>query len=225
MMVLSWLGIQPKIGEQAEDVGAREGTAIMAEGLIHTPLALKAGEMLALEGSNNHAKHYFCDGLLGFVKVKGATVAPENLNSTAAVFGRSPLLYGDTIQESLLYRTQGVRKQELYDLIGRLFGPSLRARTTPLNPLFGNDGEPVATQSLTAREHLEVAQINVILQKAPLVIIDLSSELMREALEEGFRPAAELLARTLIVILPPNRSAAWAELVLGRPADGCLQFE
>jgi hypothetical protein len=217
---------------------ATEGAAIEAlSELISAPLALDAGEVLALEGPNNHAKHFFCDWLLGFVKVDGGRVriqagkrhadSPEDRNAMASVLGRSPLLYGDTIQESLLYRTRGVRKQDLYSLVERLFGPSLRGKTSPENPLFDGNGKPIAPQTLTAREHLEVAQINVILQQTPLVILDLSSELMREALVEGFRPAPELTrsGRTLIVIVPQGKNTAWAESVLGRKFDRTLQFE
>ena len=76
-------------------------------------------------------------------------------------------------------------------------------------------------------EHLEIAQINILLQKTPIVILDLSSELMREALEDGFRPAKELLesGKTILTILPPNKDVAWAESLLGRGFSSSVQFD
>ena len=243
-MVLTWLGLQPKQTELARDAERSasylrtEGAQISAADATGlTPVTIAAGHRLALVGSDTYRKHYFCDWILGFVNVAGSTVKVTVGDTTtseasartkiASLLGRSPLLYGETIQESLLYRTNNVRKQELYEMIEHFYGPSLRARTSPQNPLFDENGKPIPTQILTAREHIEIAQINVILQKTPLVILDLSSELMNEALNQGFRPSRELIqsGKTIIAILPPQKDLAWAEEILGTKLTSSLQFD
>ena len=191
---------------------------------------------MALVGPDTYRKHYFCDWVLGFAETTGAEVrieaggqileSPADRSRAAAMLGRSPLLYGETIQESLLYRTQGVRKQDLYALVERLYGPGLRARTSPETPLLDRGGRPVPTQTLTAREHLEIAQINALLQRTPLLVLDLSSELMAEAMAEGFRPCPELVlgAKTVLAILPPNADLFWGEAALGGSFSSALTF-
>lgn len=241
--VLAWLGIQPKQTEHEKEAERTASylrssgvqiSAADAAGL--TPLTIGAGNRLALVGSDTYRKHYFCDWILGFVNVAGSTVKIKvgetvigdagHRTKIASLLGRSPLLYGETIQESLLYRTNNVRKQELYEMIERFYGPSLRARTSPQNPLLDVNGKPIPTQILTAREHIEIAQINLILQKTPLMILDLSSELMNEALNQGFRPSRELIqsGKTIIVILPPQKDLVWAEEILGTKMTSSLEF-
>lgn len=200
-------------------------------------VVVDSGGRLALLGKDLYQKHFFCDWLLGFLEVPGGKVelevGGERLDSIkarpaiAAVLGRSPLLYGETIQESLLYRTQGVKKDDLYALVERFYGPGLRARTSPQNPLVDPNGNPVPTQLLGAREHLEVAQINVLLQKTPVVVLDLSSELMAQAISEGFRPARELFesGKTVIAILPPDADTAWVEKLTGLAFGSSIRFE
>jgi hypothetical protein len=232
MTMRSWLGIEPK-QERIEAPFEIEGLGAPGLPAVRIP----ARSMLALTGSDTFSKHFFCDWLMGFVEVPGSRVAIRHGSALisaapdrtrlAAVLGRSPLLYGETIQESLLYRTREVPKKELYALIEQLYGPSLRHRTDPKNPLLDPNGKPIPTQILTAREHLEIAQINIILQRTPIVVLDLSSELMAEALAEGFRPAPLLLdgTKTIIAILPPGKDAGWAEHVLGdRPFTRSLMF-
>lgn len=243
-MVLAWLGLQPKQAEAAKEESRADaylstgGAEIVAiDAASPQPIKIPAGSRIALQGGDTYRKHFFCDWLLGFVNVPGSlvriTVGKKSIEdagertAVASVLGRSPLLYGETIQETLLYRTQNVRKQELYEMIERFYGPSLRARTNPQNPLVDTNNKPVPTQILTAREHIEVAQINLILQKTPVVILDLSSELMNEALNQGFRPARELIAsgKTIIAILPPDKDVAWAESILNARITNTLNFE
>src|SRR5262249_35192019 len=93
-------------------------------------------------------------------------------------------------------------------------------------PLTDANGQPVATRALTAREHLEISQINVLLQNCPLVVLDLSSELMTEALSEGYRPSPALVesGMTIIALLPPGKDVAWAEQLLGARFTQSLSF-
>lgn len=243
-MVLAWLGLQPKQAEAAKEESRSDSylttggaEIVAADAVSPQEIQIPAGSRLALQGGDTYRKHFFCDWLLGFVTIPGSRVKitvgkktiedPTERTLVASVLGRSPLLYGETIQETLLYRTQNVRKQELYEMIEKFYGPSLRARTNPQNPLVDQNNKPVPTQILTAREHIEVAQINLILQKTPVVILDLSSELMNEALNQGFRPARELVmsGKTIITILPPDREAAWAESILNARITKTLKFE
>jgi ABC-type uncharacterized transport system YnjBCD ATPase subunit len=251
MNVRAWLGFQPKqnavtpltqmargSSRRVSDYLVTGGAEILAKPSESSPaLTIESGDILALTGGDTYGKHYFCDWLLGFVDVPETlitikfngreTTLAKDRTQMASLLGRSPLLYGETIQESLLYRTHDVKKHELYSLIERLYGPSLRARTSAQNPLFDQNGKPVPTQILTAREHLEVAQINLLLQKNPIVILDLSSELMREALDEGFRPARELFesGKTIIVILPTTKDLTWAEELLGQEVSASMTFD
>lgn len=197
-------------------------------------LHVQAGSRVAILGDDLFKKHCFCDWVLGFHEPNGSNVRMEYNGSSiedpaerlrlASLLGRSPLLVGETIQESMLYRTKNIGKAELFDAIKRFYGPGLRDRTDPRNPLLGRDGKPISTQHLTVREHLEVAQINVMLQKSPLVIIDLSSRLMEEALAQGFRPCLEFetSGKTLFFILPPERDIGWANTVTGLTISASL---
>lgn len=247
--VLQWLVRQPK-NQRAPDAEplpqkARPTPYLITGGAEITAtdksdagkvFSIPAGSRVALVGDDTYRKHYFCDWLLGYVDNPDSPVTfkvgaqlhqtPASRTQVASVLGRSPLLYGETIQEALLYRTNNVRKQDLYHLIERFYGPSLRARTSPQNPLFDLNGKPVPTQVLTACEHLEIAQINILLQKTPLVVIDLSSELMNEALSQGFRPAATLFSsgKTIIAILPPGRDFAWAEAIMRHKFTAEVRF-
>lgn len=244
VMVLAWLGLQPKTNEASKEKTASESYLFTSGAEIRaadagglTPLQIASGARLALVGGDTYRKHYFCDWILGFVNVPGSSVKirlgektiddAQERTRVAALLGRSPLLYGETIQESLLYRTQNVRKQDLYEMIEKFYGPSLRARTNPQNPLLDVNNKPVPTQILTAREHIEIAQINIMLQKTPIVILDLSSELMNEAINQGFRPARELVngGKTIITILPPDKDAAWAEAILNSRLTTSLNFD
>ncbi|MEW6056528.1 MAG: hypothetical protein AB1540_07920 [Bdellovibrionota bacterium] len=233
MTVLSWLGIQPKI-EKPENQRAclttyltTGGAEIWAqESPSHEPIHIRSGEKIALVGTDNYRKHFFCDWILGFVELPQSRVEIQtrvrSLQKTAArttsavILGRSPLLYGDTIQESLLYRTSHVRKEVLYELVERLYGPSLKKRTDPKNRLLDLNAKPIPTQLLTAREHIEISQINALLQKTPILVFDLSSTLMLEAFAQGYTPCPELSksGKTWIVILPPDQTVEWAESLL-----------
>jgi hypothetical protein len=254
-MALTWLGLVPKKSIELEKpangallngadasqkpaiyliTGGAEITATLPGGgpMVH----VEPGAKLALCGPGTPQKHYFCDWLLGFLEIPNSTITVgvgDRVLSTAAqrlsqsaLIGRSPMLFGATLQDALLYRTSGVRKPELLYFVERLFGPSLKRRANPANPFVDADGAPISTHSLTSREHLEVAQINLILMKTPLVVFDLSSDLMREAMEQGFRPSEELLdsGKTVLFILPPGKDVSWAQAVIGRPLTGSVQF-
>ena len=244
MVALNWLGFRPKTSSIETDAPAGSpylitgGAEILATDATRAePLQLESGSRLALLGTDTFRKHYFCDWLLGYVDVPGSSVTicvgsqtVENLGDRtrlAGLLGRSPFLYGDTIQESLLYRTQNVRKQDLFHLVERFYGAGLRSRTSPENPFCDSKGKPVPTQVLNAREHLEIAQINILLQKTPIVVLDLSSDLMTQALELGYRPCAELFesGKTLIAILPPGKDLAWATEITGQRFSSQMQFE
>lgn len=235
-MVFNWRKALPKRNfkdQSACNAQAKEttspylvtpGAELNAQGAALWPsVHIAPGAHIALIGDDTYCKHYFCDWLLGFVEIANSrvsmriddTVVTEARHRTnaAALLGRSPLIFAETVQEALLYRTRDVRKQDLYELIDRFFGPGLRARVNPQNPLFDLAGNPVPTQALTAREHLELTQINVLLQRTPLVLLDFSTKLMLEAIHEGFRPAPALFAsgKTVLAILPPGKDLAWVE--------------
>ena len=237
MTVLTWLGIDPRAYSQNEQTAGETGLAqwLATPGASikapHSPLdgpvAIEAGARLWLTGSNASQKHYFCDWLMGFVGQGPSSVTlkfneksietPSKRAECFSVLGRSPLLYGTTLRDALLYRTQNVRKNMMLELAAKCFGPSLKARAHADNPLADASGVPLTTESLTAREHLEVAQVNVLLQRTPVIVVDLSSELVNEALEEGFQFAPELTqsAKTILVILPPKLSREAAVRLLG----------
>ena len=240
-MILTWLGLAPKFRSEPVDnskvcldgylktAGAKI-TADSGGNAMLSTLHIDAGKTIALLGSSTFHKHYLCDWLLGFVEAKNTKVSLELSNGKnttravephdraqhASVLGRSPILCGETIQEALTFRTHHVRKSELKEMVEHFFGPTLRAKTNPEARFFDRDGAPVSTHSLTAREHLEIAQINVLLQKTPVIILDLSSELMAEAMAQGFVPAPELFTsgKTVLTIVPPSRDLKWAETVL-----------
>lgn len=248
VMALSWLGLAPKknqkpVPPQGEHTAPPTpylitgGAEVTAQPDINSPvIQMEAGSRIALEGMGTLQKHYFCDWILGFLDLPKAKIqislAERALLTNveraqhSALIGRSPMLFGSTIQDALLYRTQNVRKAELLYFVDKLFGPSLKEKSSPLNPFVDHEGNPISTSQLTSREHLEVAQINLILMKTPLVVFDLSSDLVREALEQGFRPSNELLdsGKTILFILPVEKNAAWAEEILGRKLTGTLQF-
>ncbi|MBI3541823.1 MAG: hypothetical protein HY075_00925 [Deltaproteobacteria bacterium] len=240
MMMLKWLKAPQKraVLEAVADSDTPASSYLITGGadIEAEGVKLEAGARVALVGEDAYRKHYFCDWLLGFVDVAGRAVrmrvgdceleTGRERAQAAAVLGRSPLLYGETIQEALLYRTHEVRKHDLFHLVERFYGPSLRSRTSPLNPLLDAQSKPLPTQILTAREHLEIAQINVLLQKTPVVILDLSSELMAEAISEGFRPAQPLFesGKTILAILPPGKDLAWAEQVTGTRFSAEIDF-
>ncbi|MBI2606074.1 MAG: hypothetical protein HYW49_08345 [Deltaproteobacteria bacterium] len=199
------------------------------------PIHIESGSCLAITGEDAFRKNFLCDWLLGFKDLEGASIefrlgseafeAPERRKQYSAILGRSPLMYGETIQEAILYRTQAVRKDALYYFMERLYGLSLKARTNPQNPLLDKNNKPIPTQILSAREHLEIAQINVMLQKTALVVLDFSSPFMRKAFAEGFRPARELFesGKTILVILPETETIQWAEDVMGLRFTGTLK--
>lgn len=248
-MILTWLGLAPKLQtlKQEEANGCARAylytpgariTATSNGNQILPTVQLEAGKSLALLGTSTFHKHYLCDWLLGFVEASGTNVVLEIVNEKkltrsilpnermqhASVLGRSPILCGETIQEALTYRTHHVRKHDLKAMVEHFFGPTLRAKTNPEARFFSRDGIPVSTHSLTAREHLEIAQINVLLQKTEVVILDLSSELMAEAMAQGFVPAPELFlsGKTILTIIPPNRDLKWAEALLKHKFDQAL---
>jgi hypothetical protein len=88
------------------------------------------------------------------------------------------------------------------------------------------NNKPVPTQILTAREHIEIAQINILLQKTPLVVVDLSSPLMTHALAEGFVPCDELIrsGKTVIFIVPPGRTEEWFASKAGHKPTRVFEF-
>lgn len=241
MLTRSWLMDQPQksnepIRKTLEQFLLSPGATVKAAGPgQNEPFLIQAGSHLALTGPNSYQKHFFCDWIFGFIDLPDTHVMidvdgtqvdiPRERTQMVSLLGRSPLLYGETVQESLNYRTQNVRKGDLLYLVEKLYGPTLKKRVDPNNPLFDKNGKPIPTHMLTAREHLEIAQINLLLQKTPIAILDFSSELMQAALEEGFVVADELLKsrRTVISVLPEN-TALSATLLTELPITTTLFF-
>lgn len=166
-----------------------------------------------------------CDLLLGFKTIENEPIEftigettisnPKNFKNHAAILGRSPLLYGETIQDAILYRTQNVKKAELYYFIERLYGKTLKAKTNPQNPILDPNNKILPLQILTEKEHVEVAEINAMLAKSSLVVFDLSSNFMNKALDQGYRPSQELLqsGKTILVLMPEKDSLKNSEKV------------
>lgn len=136
-------------------------------------------------------------------------------------------MVGDTIQEAVLWRTNGVRKEALYRFVERMYGTTLRARTNPANPLVDKNLKPIPVFLLNSREHLELAEINLMLAKLPLVTLDFSSPFMHKALAEGFRPARELAesGKTLLVILPSGNQSDLSREELRTKTEQMLGFK
>ncbi|MBI2606073.1 MAG: hypothetical protein HYW49_08340 [Deltaproteobacteria bacterium] len=177
------------------------------------PIHIESGARMAIVGDASR-KSAFCEWLAGYTQPPGGRIefwlGAAALGSAplrkrhSAILGRAPATYGETIQDAVLFRASNVAKKALYGFIERFYSPSLKARMSPRNPLLDREGRHVPLRSLTAREQLEVAQINVMLQRTALVVFDLSSAFFRKALAEGFRPARVLLesGKTILAILP-----------------------
>ena len=175
---------------------------------------IEAGSVVAIEGTDTFKKSFFVDWLMGFQEIGNSSVefklgetcirSHEQRKSISMIIGRSAFTYGETVSEAVLYRTNGVRKEALYYFIERLYGSTLKARTNPANPLVDKNSKPIPTYILNSRELLEIAQINLMLQKPALVTLDFSSSFMHKALSEGFKPAPEIFesGKTVLVILP-----------------------
>ncbi len=194
---------------------------------------IEAGSVVAIEGTDSFKKNFFVDWLMGFQAVgdvefklgEAHITNPEQRKALSTVLGRSAFTYGETVAEALLYRTQGVRKEALYYFIERLYGSTLRARTNPANPLVDKNNKPIPTYILNSRELLEIAQINLMLQKPALVTLDFSSPFMHKALGEGFRPAREIFesGKTVLVILPSSELRARTEEIMGCKFTATIQ--
>lgn len=207
---------------------------------LSPPLSLDAGARLALIGHDTYRKHWFCDWILGFAQIPGSSVSfqvgekiltqHQERMEVATVLGRSNLLpshSAETLQESLLFRTSNVRKQDLHYFVERFYGPNLRKRTSPQNPFADSNDRPILTQSLSAREKIEVAEINLLLQKPSLLILDFSSALMQMALSEGYKPREELFTsgKTVIAIAPTGRDLNWLESLTGALFSSSLNLD
>ncbi len=202
-----------------EDVSRKipvvSGAEILARTAAHSePIHIESGARMAIAGDESR-KRAFCQWLAGHAQFPGGRNIEFWLGTAAlgsaplrkrhsAILGRAPATYGETIQDAILFRASNVAKKALYGFIARFYSPSLKARMSPRNPLLDREGRHVPMRALSAREQLEVAQINVMLQRTALVIFDLSSAFFRKAVAEGFRPARVLLesGKTILTILP-----------------------
>jgi len=196
---------------------------------LSRPLNIHAGELIALEGYDLSSKHVLCDWLLGVGESahyplnvslgEKEIVSPRERAQLGAVFGRSPVSCGNTLQEKLLYRTHDIRKQELYFAIEKLMGDSLRARCHPLNPLLDRSGQPLIATGFSAREQIEISQINLVLQRLPFLVVDFAAPLLRRAINAGFKLSPELShsGKTIVLILgeegsEKEKAEHWLEL-------------
>ncbi len=249
MNALNWL--KPSANENQPDENESISSFLITGGAeiwartsaTSVPIHIEGGSCLAITGEDAFRKNFLCDWILGFKDLPGASTefrlgceafeTSEKRKRYSAILGRSPLMYGETIQEAILYRTRAVRKDALFYFMERLYGLSLKARTNPQNPLLDKNNKPIPTQILSAKEHLEIAQINAMLQKTALVVFDLSSPFMHKAFAEGFRPARELFesGKTILAILPSTvefeksetEIIQWAEDVMGFRFTGTLR--
>ncbi len=107
--------------------------------------------------------------------------------------------FGKTLHEIILFQTEQNCKDELFRLVDELYGPELRNLTDPKQPLFSkNKSEPLQMdsllQTLTARSLLEISQINLLLRKPKVIVINESSGLLKKAALQGFKISPELMS-------------------------------
>lgn len=212
---LQWRENTPQIKEshQTDELGAflfSGGTTIESKNLN---LFIETGSRALIHSGNPANLELFCDHLLGFKTVDNSnditfTVGEETYTkiedrkNKAAILGRSPFMVGETIQEALYYRAYNVKKMVLYYFLEKIYGPTLKAKTSPQNPLLDKNNKPIPTQTLTEKELLEISEINVMLSKLPLIVLDLTSVFMKRAMAQGYKPSKELLnsGKTILVL-------------------------
>lgn len=197
------------------------------------PFEIEPGACVALTGTQIIKKRFFCDWIMGirdwpdhsvlFETSQGLYFEAGERRKISGILGTNPIVHSKTLHESILFGTTGVEKNQLYTLIDQLFGPTLRAKTNPKNPLFDSQGKPILTCNLSPVELLEIAQINLILQKVSVVILDMNSPSIQEALNLGFRFAPPLFesGKTILVLTEQQNSF---ENCLGRPFTTSIQF-
>lgn len=185
---------------------------------------IESGSHVVIRGTEVFQKNYLIDWFLGYQEMPHFNIEfifnhksvshQEIRNNLSVLIGRSPILFGEKIQDAIFFRTKNVNKEVTMYFIEKMYGSTLKSRTNPENPFLDLNHKPIPIYNLSCREHLEIQSINAILQQSPLVVIDTTSATLNTAIEEGFKLNNILGAngKTIITIVSePFNKTYWED--------------
>jgi len=223
-MIFGWKKEKIKLEEQAIWSNLSHGAG--SSGLIRfqdvslppsisrLSLEIPLGSWVILGGEDDFAKALFCDLCFHYIHPEQGKVDPLLTGRDVSFLGRASTTYGRSLVDHL---TSGVQEtsRKLIEIVGRHSLSERFERHLAKGSLAFKEGKTSRELELDERDHLELAEANLLLQRRRAAVIDTTTDFYQIALEQGFQHSDLFLGsgKTILWIVDESKtfSGPWTE--------------
>lgn len=157
-------------------------------------LSIPKNAWVILYGEDDFAKALFCDLCFGYIKPDAGSVSPKLKSADLSFIGRSSTTYGKTLVDHLTCGVNNDRKELLEFLMKNVLSDRFKRHINPHNFFEFKENKPAYDVELDERDFLEIAEVNLLLQKKKAIVIDTTTDFYEIAVELGFQHSNQLLS-------------------------------
>lgn len=177
-------------------------------------LDIPLGSWVVLGGKDDFAKALFCDLCFHYIHPEQGKVDPLLSGRDVSFLGRASTTYGRSLVDHL---TCGVQEssRNLLEIVGRHSLSERFHRHLEKESLEFKGGKISRELELDERDHLELAEANLLLQRRRAAVIDTTTDFYQIAKEQGFQHSDLFLGsgKTILWIVDESKtfSGPWSE--------------
>ncbi|MCO5143961.1 MAG: hypothetical protein M9962_12800 [Oligoflexia bacterium] len=173
-------------------------------------LSIPKSAWVILYGEDDFAKALFCDLCFGYIKPDEGSVSPKFKSSDLNFIGRSNTTYGKSLLDHLTCGVTNDKKELLQFLMRKVFSNRFKRHLNPNNFFEFKENKQAHEVDLDERDFLEIAEVNLLLQKKKAIIIDTTTDFYEIAVELGFQHSDQVLdsEKTIFWIINEEKKLA-----------------